>query len=731
MFALSNTNTPLPQTSEPSELDRSNRMTSAIGNEDDARCVDGSSASLILVDDDGDMDEASSIHNSATLDEDCSTNGSGGVMRGDAIRAINDNTAFAGWGSSAGGDSGSVSSPCSRSLKSNVDSVHDEFHSNDDNSFYSDDADDDMSLGFPPGHITHMAELHILQNHNQHSTETKVSVNPSIIPSYFFCPLTGSIMKDPVITPDGNTYERRAILRSLILEDCDPISRTPLSHEELTEDQLVRQAIHKARAEAWTRYAIEFKGEDTNAAHTNITAESYHDVLQFCPQQEVISNNLSQDLSSTNSSLVDRSSSFSSSSFVDDSASVNHGWSVPLGVHKVLCSQPGLAVTTDSHRRSNVVKRKILLKSLAVKNKKSDAKMIHLKRKKMKNNLKTITTVITRDLIIPPGSYVDILETCVHGGRIRGRIVWEEELTTENDLTLSMRLAELELRKSAATTTRAVKLSNSPGKNIRTFFHKKSHNNDEHSADKMSSMMHEDGHLRSLSPVTTNTIEYTGWISLQWDGSSTNYERDEALRQRESNSYNYQATSFLAADDDEGPWSQPLPLGVYRVCGDSSMDDTYAGNHDVGRTARQLPLYDAPDCKNVIDYLVPNQCIEVVETKVLLMKTTNDQNKPDAGKQVVRARCMIATVENRHEAAPPQRKFRQGWITMTGHGKESVSVSPIALGAYIVTAHDPIESYDANSLVKSLLPSGSVRQYLMVYHTVTLSHFFAMESKQQ
>jgi hypothetical protein len=247
----------------------------------------------------------------------------------------------------------------------------------------------------------------------------------------------------------------------------------------------------------------------------------------------------------------------------------------------------------------------------------------------------------------------------------------------------------------------------------------------------MSSMMHEDGHLRSLSPVTTNTIEYTGWISLQWDGSSTNYERDEALRQRESNSHNYQATSFFATDDDDGPWSQPLPLGVYRVCGDSSMDDTYAGNHDVGRTARQLPLYDAPDCKNVIDYLVPNQCIEVVETKVLLMKTTNNQDKPDAGKQVVRARCMIAIVENRHEAAPPQRKFRQGWITMTGHDKESVSVSPIALGAYIVTAHDPIESYDANSLVKSLLPSGSVRQYLMVYHTVTLSHFFAMESKQQ
>ena len=42
----------------------------------------------------------------------------------------------------------------------------------------------------------------------------------------------------------------------------------------------------------------------------------------------------------------------------------NHGWSVPLGVHRITCMPPGLAVTIDVHRWSNVVKRKIIRKSL-------------------------------------------------------------------------------------------------------------------------------------------------------------------------------------------------------------------------------------------------------------------------------------------------------------------------------------------------------------------------------
>ena len=102
-------------------------------------------------------------------------------------------------------------------------------------------------------------------NNNNNSggkkTSSSSSVNPSIIPSYFFCPITQTIMKDPVITPDGTTFERRAILRSLCLEPVNPITGRPLLHTELVDDQLVRTSIDKARKEAWVRYVVEFEDD--------------------------------------------------------------------------------------------------------------------------------------------------------------------------------------------------------------------------------------------------------------------------------------------------------------------------------------------------------------------------------------------------------------------------------------------------------------------------------------
>ena len=95
--------------------------------------------------------------------------------------------------------------------------------------------------------------------HHHHPLSTHQS-----FPPYFFCPITKMIMKDPVITPDGHTFERRAILRFLILQPVDPITKNALSHEELVEDYLVKQAIDKARKEAWIRYVVEFKDEDVD-----------------------------------------------------------------------------------------------------------------------------------------------------------------------------------------------------------------------------------------------------------------------------------------------------------------------------------------------------------------------------------------------------------------------------------------------------------------------------------
>ena len=74
----------------------------------------------------------------------------------------------------------------------------------------------------------------------------------------------------------------------------------------------------------------------------------------------------------------------------------------------------------------------------------------------------------------------------------------------------------------------------------------------------------------------------------------------------------------MIVDEDEGPWSQPLPLGVYRISGDTTSTsgrNADSSSRDAGSSVKQLPLYDAPDSdSNIIDFLVCNQCLEIVET---------------------------------------------------------------------------------------------------------------------
>mmetsp|Transcript_5255 Transcript_5255/g.11927 ORF Transcript_5255/g.11927 Transcript_5255/m.11927 type:complete len:1039 (+) Transcript_5255:164-3280(+) len=693
---------------------------------------------------------------------------------------------------SSGGDGDNIS---------HIESYYDEDHS-----YYSDNGSDDdsilidddsLSLGFPPGHYTRLDELNELQNHDNGTNDDnhhRSAVNPSIIPSYFFCPITKMIMIDPVITPDGHTFERRAMLRSLILESCDPISKNPLSHEELVEDYLVKKSIDKARKEAWIRYVVEFEDEEVDRIiveqqqekvmkvegmeimerdKTSVKTEDSFDEEEGVPSikrkaqeqapppsptpqeeprahenkninQYDIPSNLSHDLHSVPSAT---------SSTTVDTSSGNHGWSVPLGVHKVICSKPGLVVTADVHRRSNVVKRKIIKKSLVDndKNKNVDAngkkktsskKKMKIKRRKKKKhkNLKTTTSVITRDLILPPGSHVDILETRVHGGRVRGRIAWEEEVATEMDRELTLLLEEEEVRKRAMARPHKSRSKGPKKGKARTFFRRLSGTRGQQDDklpftselfDSRPPQHRSPSGKAARSPSPLTTIKYNGWISLQW-ASVKNHERDEALKRRQSDTGNNPKVS-LVADEDEGPWSQQLPLGVYQI---SSSGDTSTGDHtvnaknqDAGSSVKQLPLYDAPDSEsNIVDFLVCNQCLEIVETQVLVTKrrdrdpkmgSMNNYLSNTEGKQVVRARCMVPVVVsplsaeqfvggNEFTPSKPQRKFRSGWITL-GDDKNStdVTASPIPVGAYVVTTDDPLMSCDGNSKIKSILPSGS------------------------
>jgi U-box domain len=53
---------------------------------------------------------------------------------------------------------------------------------------------------------------------------------------FFTCPITHDLMRDPVIDREGNTYERSAVLECIEKNGVSPITRKPLSVEELYDN---------------------------------------------------------------------------------------------------------------------------------------------------------------------------------------------------------------------------------------------------------------------------------------------------------------------------------------------------------------------------------------------------------------------------------------------------------------------------------------------------------------
>ena len=67
------------------------------------------------------------------------------------------------------------------------------------------------------------------------------------VPEDFYCPITGSLMDDPVSCPEGHTYERRAITTWLQSKGTCPLSRVPLSIIELSPNKAMKRSIESIR----------------------------------------------------------------------------------------------------------------------------------------------------------------------------------------------------------------------------------------------------------------------------------------------------------------------------------------------------------------------------------------------------------------------------------------------------------------------------------------------------
>src|SRR5688572_2093385 len=59
----------------------------------------------------------------------------------------------------------------------------------------------------------------------------------------FICAITGEIMFDPVVTADGQSYEREVIVEWLINNNTSPNTNTDLPHKNLVPNVALKNAI--------------------------------------------------------------------------------------------------------------------------------------------------------------------------------------------------------------------------------------------------------------------------------------------------------------------------------------------------------------------------------------------------------------------------------------------------------------------------------------------------------
>ena len=92
----------------------------------------------------------------------------------------------------------------------------------------------------------------------------------------FFCPITDDIMRHPVSTADGQTYERAAIEEWFERNDTSPATGAKLAQKTLTPNIALRQAI-----EEWEQtYALHVRRADIELEDPPLASGSFKDVYR-------------------------------------------------------------------------------------------------------------------------------------------------------------------------------------------------------------------------------------------------------------------------------------------------------------------------------------------------------------------------------------------------------------------------------------------------------------------
>jgi len=79
---------------------------------------------------------------------------------------------------------------------------------------------------------------------------TTLSSSEFLVPDGFLCPITHSIMSDPVLASDGRTYEREAIIEWLEKHSTSPVTREELTSTALISNYALRDVIGQLKTRA-------------------------------------------------------------------------------------------------------------------------------------------------------------------------------------------------------------------------------------------------------------------------------------------------------------------------------------------------------------------------------------------------------------------------------------------------------------------------------------------------
>lgn len=109
------------------------------------------------------------------------------------------------------------------------------------------------------GRILPILQFHLLPADGAWLAGQVMMDKKTLVEDSMRCPISGLLMKDPVLASDGHSYERASITKWLATK-----STSPVTGEQLDKDVLVPNHQLRSEMESWSEYK---EGDQSGSAH--------------------------------------------------------------------------------------------------------------------------------------------------------------------------------------------------------------------------------------------------------------------------------------------------------------------------------------------------------------------------------------------------------------------------------------------------------------------------------